>query len=241
MEKVTNHDSSKAYIKRPGADSFELAHSLKPGIPTEEIAGLLQKEGLLIHACCGPCLAFPSQELLELGVRPSIFYYNPNIHPKAEWQKRYEGLVDLINIRKFDLYTDPLYGESDWLKYQDQATPCLLCYQARLDATAVKAKDLQLKYFTTSLLISPYQNREAIIAAGIRAAQKYDRIFWPVDWRDNFRPGQDEARNMGLYRQKYCGCTLSLADSKFYEKIIREQMEFKARPGTPEPIEAGVL
>ena len=83
------------------------------------------------------------------------------------------------------------------------------------------AKENGYQSFSTSLLVSPYQNHEAIIEAAKRAAEKYAVRFDYTDWRPNFRAGQNMAREDGLYRQKYCGCIFSLEDSEFKEKIIR--------------------
>lgn len=194
----------------------------------------LKTKGLLVHACCGPCATYPTEELLEQGVKPLLYYYNPNIHPQKEWQRRYLSLRQLAKLRELLLIYDESYREAEWLAKGPGPERCLFCYQERLEHTAEKARDLGLKYFTTSLLISPYQNREAIVAAGEAAAEKYGRLFWAADWREHFRQGQNEARDLGLYRQKYCGCIYSLRDSKFYDKIISAQAAFELPEDCPQ-------
>lgn len=195
----------------------------------------IAKGGLLLHSCCAPCSTWPVENLQERGITPQLFYYNPNIHPFTEWQRRYESLVDFSTRRELTLHVSLEWEEDSWKKLGRTENRCRFCYGIRMKHVAAKTAELGLKYFTTSLLVSPYQNRDFIIQAGHVAAEMYGVEFLEEDWRDRFRYGQERAREEGLYRQKYCACVISLEDSEFYEKILRQQKEFVPRADTPMP------
>ncbi len=195
----------------------------------------LTSQGLLLHACCGPCAEYPLKNYRAKGVQPVVYYYNPNIHPKKEWQRRYESLAQLAQSQASKLLVSTDFDQASWLALGETPERCLFCYACRMRATARKAQELGLKYFTTTLLISPYQQRDAIIAAGHQAAAEYGRVFLEEDWRDHFREGQCLAREDGLYRQKYCGCLVSLKNSQFKRKVGKSLMAFEPQGGTPQP------
>ena len=196
----------------------------------------IKTQGLLLHACCGPCAEYPLRALQDVGIQPLLYYYNPNIHPQKEWQRRYESLAELARIRSAELVVSRDFDQDSWLRYGEDPQRCLFCYAVRMKATASKAKALGLKYFTTTLLISPYQQREAIIAAGHKVAAEFGVVFLEEDWRDHFREGQCLAKEDDLYRQKYCGCLLSLKNSQFKRKVGRSLMAFEPQLGTPQPL-----
>ena len=178
---------------------------------------------MLLHACCAPCAEYPVSDLLSLGVRPDILYYNPNIHPKFEFDRRKEQIVKLGQIYDLScLYSDD-FRMDDWLakacegKYSSR---CEMCYSIRMDYVAKYASENGYDCFSTSLLVSPYQQHDFIAEIASASADKYGVQFEYFDWRPHFREGQAMAREHGLYRQKYCGCIYSLEDSEFKEKII---------------------
>ena len=178
---------------------------------------------MLLHACCTPCAEYPVSDLLSLGVRPDILYYNPNIHPKFEFDRRKEQIVKLGQIYDLScLYSDD-FRMDDWLakawegKYSSR---CEMCYSIRMDYVAKYASENGYDCFSTSLLVSPYQQHDFIAEIASASADKYGVRFEYFDWRPHFREGQAMAREHGLYRQKYCGCIYSLEDSEFKEKII---------------------
>lgn len=102
-------------------------------------------------------------------------------------------------------------GQEDWEKFEGvEAQRCKMCYAVRLEKTAQFAKQNGFDAFTTTLLVSPYQKHDLILELGNYFAQKYGLDFYYNDFRVGFRKGQQEAKDIGLYRQKYCGCILSL-------------------------------
>ncbi len=178
---------------------------------------------LLLHACCAPCAEYPVSDLLSQGIRPDVLYYNPNIHPKFEFERRREQIEKLGQIYGLScLYSDDFRME-DWLskawegKYDSR---CDMCYFIRMDHVAGYAKEHGYQAFGTSLLVSPYQQHDKIASIANECAKKYGVDFAYYDWRPHFREGQSMAREHGLYRQKYCGCIYSLEESDFKEKII---------------------
>lgn len=199
--------------------------SLSSSVNTE----ILSEEGIFLHACCGPCAEYPIRQMEDLNIPYALYYYNPNIHPKKEWHRRLESLAKLAQMRAAHLYLSEDFDQETCLRYGDSPERCIYCYETRMEKVAAKAADLGYKYFTTTLLISPYQHREAIIKAGEKAAARHNLSFLDADWRDKFREGQCLAKEDDLYRQKYCGCIISLSKSKFKEKIARSLKEFSAQ------------
>ena len=113
-----------------------------------------------------------------------------------------------------------------WLRFRSpyKVEHCRQCMHMRMVETARQALALGIETFTTSLLVSPWQNRELIVAAGEAAASAYGLRFLAADWRLGYREGQAKAREAGLYRQKYCGCLYSLneTDVKFRDRYLAD-------------------
>ncbi|MDD2427234.1 MAG: epoxyqueuosine reductase QueH [Eubacteriales bacterium] len=183
----------------------------------------MTKNKLLLHICCGPCAMAPL-ELLQAAERDcELFFFNPNIHPSVEWSRRLDNAVRAAEHYELPLHILPGIDVETWReRAADGKERCKFCYETRMMKTAEYAASNGFDSFSTSLLVSPYQDRKAIIRAGEVAAAAYGLEFEAYDWRDYYRHGQDLARDLGLYRQKYCGCIVSLEDSKFYEKICAE-------------------
>lgn len=166
---------------------------------------------LLLHACCGPCATYSTAELGEEGIRPTLFYYNPNIHPYREWQTRRDNLKILADARGLPLWVDDDYDLEHFLQESLKMGKdrCLFCYRTRLERTAEKAKEEGFSAFSTTLLISPYQRHEVLRSTGEELGKKYGVEFLYRDFRPGFRQSQEMAKAMGLYRQGYCGCIFS--------------------------------
>lgn len=169
---------------------------------------------ILLHACCGPCSIVPVLRLRDAGYAPTAYFHNPNIHPLTEYLRRRDALLELA--ARLDvpvIVRDDAAHPGPWLDAvarsgRDMARRCPACYALRLAETAQAARNLGFARFTSTLLYSKYQNREAILAAGLAQAGP-ELAFMPED----FRPGWDEgvrlSKEWGLYRQSYCGCMLS--------------------------------
>ncbi|MFA5037675.1 MAG: epoxyqueuosine reductase QueH [Candidatus Izemoplasmatales bacterium] len=166
---------------------------------------------LLLHICCAPCSVMCISKLREDGIDVTGYWYNPNIHPFTEYQNRLaalKGYSELINLPV--IYND-FYGLRLFVKLIDGRMDdrCKSCYEERLTAVALEAKKLGYDAFSTTLLISPYQQHETLRLVAERVAAKIKIPFYYVDFRNYFREGQQIARKLPLYMQKYCGCIFS--------------------------------
>ncbi len=178
---------------------------------------------ILMHMCCGPCAVYPVSVLQEENLEVEGLFFNPNIHPKEEFLKRKE------NCRKLcEAYGIPLSEEEDFLQEKWENYPgtegerCNMCYSIRLDRTAKAAAEKGYDAFTTSLLVSPYQKHDLIKELGEKFAKKYGIKFYYRDFRPGFREGQQKARELSLYRQKFCGCIVSYEESRFTKKSTQK-------------------
>ena len=167
---------------------------------------------LLLHTCCAPCSVYCIEYLRTNKIEPTIYWYNPNIHPYKEYEKRKETLEEYAKIIKVESVFVDEYGLKEFAKntVNDLENRCLnYCYKVRLESTAKYAKENGYTAFSTTLLISPYQKHEIIKEIGEQIAKEYGLEFLYIDFREGFRKGLAKAREMGLYMQKYCGCVFS--------------------------------
>ena len=168
---------------------------------------------LLLHCCCGPCSLAVIDKLQEDTAISELaaYFFNPNIHPYREYRARREAWRQALENYNLPAYLDDSYPLEAWLQ-NVAATPeqrCDYCYQNRLWQIAQKTKELNYDAFTTTLLISPYQNHQQISEFAEQIAVENGLIFYYQDFRPDFRAGQQIALEMGLYKQKYCGCIYS--------------------------------
>ncbi|HZJ68745.1 MAG TPA: epoxyqueuosine reductase QueH [Candidatus Eisenbacteria bacterium] len=200
-------------------------------------------EKMLLHLCCGPCGEYPIEALKSYEKYDlTLFFYNPNIHPEKEWYRRLEGAMRLAQLRKLPICIEERCDPRTWSSYGRTPERCEFCYENRMSRVAEYAAENDFDIFTTSLLVSPYQQQDLIHAYGKQNAKKYQIEFLAADFTDGFRKGQQMAREDGLYRQKYCGCALSLADSDFLKKIRKEQANYIVPKDLKAKLkEAGVL
>jgi len=165
---------------------------------------------MLLHICCAPCLIYPLEVLKPKGFDVTGVFYNPNIHPFLEYRERKKAVADLssgIEIIYPDYHPQEFFHTIN-LKEEDPER-CALCWKLRLKNTAHLAKEKGMKYFTTTLLVSPYQDHEMLKKIGSEAGSEEGVEFYYADFRAGFRKAHDEARALGIYTQKYCGCVYS--------------------------------
>ncbi len=166
---------------------------------------------LLLHMCCGPCSTYPVQELLKEGFDINGYFYNPNIHPIEEHIRRKENVDKFSQITRIPITYDDEFRQGEWEQMKDIGEArCHKCYTLRLEKAAKYAAENGFNAFTTSLLVSPYQKHDLIKELGEYFAKQYGVEFVYRDFRPGFRQGQQMAKDIGLYRQKYCGCIFSL-------------------------------
>ena len=167
---------------------------------------------LLLHTCCAPCSVYCIKSLRGEGIEPVVYWFNPNIHPYIEYKTRRDTLKEYTKSIGINAIFDENYGLREFCKnvVDDLENRCVkYCYRVRLEQTAKYAKENGYDTFSTTLLISPYQNHEALKKIGEEMAEKYGLTFLYRDFRPGFKEGQTEARELGLYMQKYCGCIFS--------------------------------
>lgn len=167
---------------------------------------------LLLHTCCAPCSVYCIDSLRKEGIEPTIYWFNPNIHPYMEYKARRDCLKEYTKRINVDAIFEERYGLRDFCKnvVDDLDNRCKnYCYLVRLEQTAKYAKENGFDSFSTTLLVSPYQNHEALVEIANNMATKYGVEFVYRDFRIGFRVGQAKARELGLYMQKYCGCVFS--------------------------------
>ena len=181
---------------------------------------------LLMHTCCAPCSIYCIEALRKENIEPTLYWYNPNIHPYTEYKMRRDTLKEYAPSVGVNVIFEEEYGLQNFCKnvINDLQNRCInYCYKIRLEQTAKYAKEHGYDTITTTLLVSPYQNHEGIIKVGKEIALKYGLEFLERDFRVGFRQGQEKAKELGLYRQKYCGCIFSEEDR--YSKQIKKDKE----------------
>lgn len=171
-------------------------------------------DGVLLHICCAPCSIACIESLLTEGLSPTGFWFNPNIHPYTEYRARKGALLEYARLIDLPLVLEGDYGLRPFVRgvAEDIEGRCLYCYDVRMCAAAQHAAQNGFTHFTSTLFISPYQNHELLRQSAERAAQAFSVSFLYRDFRPLFRQGQDKARELSLYMQKYCGCMFSEED-----------------------------
>jgi predicted adenine nucleotide alpha hydrolase (AANH) superfamily ATPase len=166
---------------------------------------------VLLHVCCGLCLAGPVEALRAEGRGIKVFFHNPNIHPLIEFRRRLKSAAVAADALKAPILIDETYGLEAYLESVDWKGPkrCLDCYDMRLSETARKAVEGGFDEFTTTLLTSTHQDHKAIREAGKRAEERFGVSFLYRDWRGLCDASNDLAGRLSLYRQQYCGCIFS--------------------------------
>ncbi len=165
----------------------------------------------LLHICCAPCSVRCIETLRDEGIEPVGYWYNPNIHPYTEYRSRKTTLEEYAKQIQVPLIVNNEYGLRPFLQAVGSQfdNRCATCYRQRLEETARCAAEHGFESFTTTLLISPYQNHALIVEVAEQAAAAHGVTFLYRDFRPTFKEGQQIARDSGLYMQKYCGCIFS--------------------------------
>ncbi|MBD3370539.1 hypothetical protein GF402_09280 [Candidatus Fermentibacteria bacterium] len=191
------------------------------------------KRRLLLHVCCAPCLTVVLEGYRDLGYEVEGLFYNPNIHPWRERERRLESLEGYSARMDMPLSVDDDYPLEENLRMLLEAdNRCLACFRDRLGRTAALASEKGIDLFSTTLSVSPYQSPELLIRAGREAARDHGVSFVYRDYRPLYARSARTSRENELYRQPYCGCVLSERDR--YLKLGSP-----GRSGQPPPEEGG--
>ncbi len=171
---------------------------------------------LLLHICCGPCATYPVPHLRALGFAVHGWWYNPNIQPGAEYARREESArayAARVDLPLGGGPYEPQAYERAVRGHEERPARCRLCYRLRLEETAREAERLGIGTFTTTLLVSPYQDQAALREIGEDLARQHSLCFFFENMRRGWAERGRLARDYGLYRQRYCGCRFSLGES----------------------------
>ena len=170
-------------------------------------------EKLLFHVCCAPCFIAPYEHLKE-EFHIYAFWFNHNIHPYTEYQKRLGTLRKFVAEKSVDYIEKDEYLLENFLQQSvyRESKRCYSCYYERLKYTAIVAKKGHFNLFSTTLLYSKFQNHEMIKQIGYSLAAKYNLIFYDQDLRKFWKEGIEMSKQAGMYRQQYCGCIFSERD-----------------------------
>ncbi|MEO0098102.1 MAG: epoxyqueuosine reductase QueH [candidate division WOR-3 bacterium] len=169
---------------------------------------------ILLHTCCGPCVIYPIEKLKE-SYSLTLFFYNPNIHPEEEYEKRLKEAKKVADYYRVPLILAP-YEREKWLEMvkgweeeKEGGKRCEVCFTLRLRETARFAKKEGFLIFGTTLTSGRQKNAELINRLGREIAAKEGLDFLIADFKEGFQVGLTISKKLSLYRQKYCGCIYS--------------------------------
>ena len=186
----------------------------------EILSSIKKTKKLLLHSCCAPCSSHVITELTPY-FDITILYYNPNIYPYEEYQKRKTEQIRLIKeiakVNKIDIidcdYDNNLYEEKikGYESCPERGARCKICFNLRLEKTAKLAKEKKYDYFGTTLTVSPYKNSDLINQIGESLSSKYQVDWLYSDFKKNngYKNSIELSKKYNLYRQNYCGCIYS--------------------------------
>ncbi len=187
----------------------------------DEIKKAGKRPSLLLQCCCGPCSSYVL-EYLSKYFDITVLFYNPNIYPYEEYEKRRQELIRLIESYPYEYKVESAeceYEDEEFYKvaegYEEQpegGARCVKCFALRLEKTAQMAKEKGFDYFSTTLTVSPHKNAQAINQLGMEIGKKYGVEFLLADFkkREGYKRSIELSKEYDLYRQDYCGCKFSL-------------------------------
>lgn len=206
---------------------------------------------LLMHCCCAPCFTYIENDiklngiLNEEGKKEKVdltaCFYNPNIHPRVEYERRKNAFIKFCKIKECKNVIIDEYNMKDYVRFvvenvgkdKKYKVRCEYCYYMRLKKVFEYAKENEFDVVATTLTISPYQNHTLIEKAGRRLEKEYGVKYLTTDYREHFREGQNMARELGIYMQKYCGCIFSFEERyntlEYLKPMLPDEYETSSR------------
>lgn len=175
---------------------------------------------LLLHTCCAPCSVYCIETLRKEGIEPTLYWYNPNIHPYTEYKARRDCLIEYAKKINIKLIIEDEYGLQDFCKntINNLQSRCAdYCYPIRLRKTFEYAKENGYDAVSTTLLYSIYQKHDFIKHYCEKLSNEFGIEFLYRDFRVGFWVGHEKAKEAGLYMQKYCGCVFS-EEMRYYNR-----------------------
>jgi predicted adenine nucleotide alpha hydrolase (AANH) superfamily ATPase len=183
---------------------------------------------LLLHSCCAPCSGSMIKVLVEMGIQVTILWYNPNIHPRAEYEIRKQE--NLKYALKLGIpFVDLDYDTKEWFSRAkgmeldpERGSRCTMCFDMRMERTALYASENDFHWFTTTNATSRWKDVEQVNGSGRKAAERYENVhFWEFNWQTDrlTQLKYEVSAENSFYKQEYCGCAYSLRDTNAYRKL----------------------
>jgi len=177
---------------------------------------------VLMHSCCAPCSGEVMEAMRDAGIDYTIFFYNPNIHPRREYEIRKEENIRYAEKMKIP-FVDADYDRDNWfarvkgMEWEpERGIRCSACFDMRFERTALYAHEHGFKVITSSLGLSRWKDMDQINSCGERAAGHYPGItYWTYNWRKlgGSQRMYEISKREQFYQQEYCGCVYSLRDT----------------------------
>ncbi len=203
---------------------FSLPDNFAKDSPKKDLVLPEGANGLVVHCCCAPCATSLVECLIFNKIKPLMFFYNPNIYPLEEYEKRRDEWVHLCKL----LNLEYVIGDYDYASWQEKVkglenepergSRCLKCFTHRLTVTALFAKESNINTFTTTLCTSRWKSKKQVDAAGFAAQDAVDGVtYWDQDWRKEGLVGRryELVKEIKFYNQLYCGCQYSLNNTNY--------------------------
>ena len=180
-----------------------------------------EKPVLLLQCCCAPCSSAVLERLKE-HFNLKLYFYNPNIYPEEEYNKRFAQLEKLLEKTEYPNGIETVvarYNQNEFFEAvkgleneKEGGKRCTQCFILRLEETAKKAKEIGADYFCTTLTVSPHKNSELLNQIGIKTGEKYGVKFLQSDFKkkEGYKRSTELSKEYDLYRQNYCGCKFSI-------------------------------
>lgn len=180
---------------------------------------------LLLHSCCAPCAGEIMEAMVHSKIDFTIFFYNPNIHPREEYEIRKQENIRFAEKMNIP-FIDADYDRDNWFKRvkglewePEKGKRCTACFDMRFERTALYAYEHGFNLITSSLGLSRWKDMDQINASGVRAADRYPNLtYWTYNWRKGGGSQRmyDIAKRENFYQQEYCGCVYSLRDTNLW-------------------------
>ena len=226
------------------SSDFSLENYQRPRLPAPA-------ESILLHSCCAPCAGEVIEALLASDIKTTVFFYNPNIHPQAEYELRKQENIRFCEARNVP-FVDADYDMDNWFDRirgledePERGARCTVCFDMRFERTALYAHEHGFSLISSTLGISRWKDMQQINGSGERAAARWDNLtYWTFNWRKQGGSQRmiELAKQENFYQQEYCGCVYSLRDTNRHRRAsgrarVERGVKFYGRDGLPKAAE----
>ncbi len=212
--------------------NFTLPDDFAKDSPKKDLVLPDGANGLVLHCCCAPCSTSLVECLLFNNIKPLMFFYNPNIYPQEEYEKRRDEWCHLCELLGLE-YVIGDYNYKEWLEKirglehePERGSRCLKCFTHRLSVTALFARERGINTFTTTLCTSRWKSKKQVDEAGFSAQRITQGVrYWEQDWRKEGLVGRryELVKEIDFYNQLYCGCEFSMVSANYTKEGYTEK------------------